>query len=121
VIGLGWMALALIEDLAGTSGLVVGGHLALRFTIVDNVLHWAVGLAGLAAFWSGRAASRRYDGVVGILAVALAALGLVARSPMGTVLGFPGKLPVAYVGVYLVTAFIGLYTGFASRPVRSHA
>src|SRR5258708_5438851 len=68
----------------------------------------AIGLAGLAAFASGRAASRMYAQVFGAVLAVVAVLGIVVSNPLGL-------LPIGGYDVFLHagSALVLLYVGFA--------
>jgi hypothetical protein len=119
VFGTAYLALALIEDVAARGrGIRWGGHAVLRLTPELNVIHWAVGIVVLASYFAGEAAARTVARVVGLAFLVIAVAGMVARSFMGKLLGFPLKLPVAYNVIHFFTAVITLSVGFTANRSR---
>jgi hypothetical protein len=82
---------------------------------LHNVVHLAVGLAGLGAYFSGVAMSRTFAQAVGIVYALIAVLGII----VGNSLGF---LPIGGldIGLHAITAAVLLYVGFAA-PARAEA
>ena len=123
VFGIAYVAVSVLEvilALAGTS-LTVGGALILKFTLIQNLVHWAVGLAVLGSFFAGEAAAKMVARVVGIVFVLVTLLGFVAIDFTGRLLGFNGPLPWSYNIVHLATAALALFAGFAAARAYGQA
>jgi hypothetical protein len=106
-----------VYALVGLAGFAVTGFggtgtlLTFNLSVLDNVIHLVIGLAGLAAYAVGHAAARRFCQVVGIVVGLLALLGIVVSNPLGV-------MPVGGSDVVLhgVTGLVLLYVGFAGSP-----
>ncbi|MEA2684264.1 MAG: hypothetical protein QOK05_2592 [Chloroflexota bacterium] len=77
---------------------------------LHNVVHLAIGAAGLAAYAAGPAMARTFCQVVGGVLALVAVLGIVVSNPLGI-------LPIGGFDVVLhvATALVLLYLGFAAR------
>ncbi len=77
-------------------------------SVLHNIVHLVIGVAGLAAFASGPAASRMYAQVFGVVLGVVAVLGIVVANPLGLV-------PIGGYDVFLhgASALVLLYVGFA--------
>lgn len=77
---------------------------------LHNVVHLAIGAAGLAAYVAGPALARTFCQVVGGVLAVVAVLGIVVTNPLGI-------LPIGGFDVVLhaATALVLLYLGFAAR------
>ena len=117
VFGITYIAVALIEDILGSSGLSIGGTLVLKVTPQQNAIHWAVGLVVLISALIGELAATWVARIVGVVFVAITVWGFVARDSLGSLLGFKGPLPWSYNIVHLVTAAAALFAGFAASRV----
>lgn len=116
IFGIAYLAVALLEVLfARGIGLRIGGSLILKFEIIQNLVHWAIGLLVLWSFFSGEATARAVARVVGIVLVALAIWGFIDRGSLGEILGYGRALPQAYNWIHLITGAAALFAGFASR------
>ena len=51
--GIAYLAVAVLEDAFGRSGLTIGGAVILQVQLVQNLIHWIVGLAVLGSFFAG--------------------------------------------------------------------
>jgi hypothetical protein len=78
-------------------------------SVLHNVVHLAIGAAGLAAFAAGPAASRMFAQVFGAVLGAVAVLGIIVANPLGL-------LPIggADVVLHAASALVLLYVGFAA-------
>lgn len=119
VFGIAYIAVALLEDILGSKGLVLGGQTILKVTLVQNAIHWVVGLTVLGSFFAGDAIARLVARSVGIVFVLVTALGFIARGTTGNLLGFHGPLPWTYNVVHLATAAAALFAGFAAEKAYS--
>jgi hypothetical protein len=100
--------------LAGLTGFAVTGFsrtgtlIVFDLSVLHNVVHLAIGAAGLSAFASGPAVSRMFAKVLGLLLGALAVVGIVVANPLGL-------LPIGGADIVLhgASALVLLYVGFA--------
>ena len=99
VFGIAYVAVAVIEDLLGGMGLKIGGTTILQVTLVQNLIHW----------------------VVGIVFVVVTILGFFVEPLTGQLLGFPSGLPLSYNIVHLLTAAAALFAGFAATRAYGRA
>jgi hypothetical protein len=53
VFGIAYLAVAVLEVAFGGGGLKIGGTTILRIQLVQNIIHWIVGLAVLGSFFAG--------------------------------------------------------------------
>lgn len=103
-----------VYTLTGLVGFAVTGFsgngtlIIFDLSVLHNIVHLVIGLAGLAAFASGPAASRMYAQVFGVVLGAVAVLGIVVSNPLGL-------LPIGGSDVFLHagSALVLLYVGFA--------
>jgi predicted permease len=121
VFGIAYLAVAVLEDLFGSSGLKLGGTTILQVTLIQNIIHWAVGVAVLGSFFAGENAAKLVARVVGGVFVVVTLLGLLVEPLTGQLLGFPEALPVSYNIVHLVTAAAALFAGFAAQRAYGQA
>jgi hypothetical protein len=106
-----------VYALVGLAGFAVTGFggtgtlLTFNLSVLDNIIHLVIGVAGLAAYALGHAAARRFCQAGGIVAGLMALLGVVVSNLLGV-------LPVGGTDVVLhgVTALVLLYVGFAGSP-----
>lgn len=138
IFGIAYVAVALLEDILGKKGWTVGGPaeagvslaglthaqemhamemmhgtIILRVTAVQNVIHWAVGVAVLGSFFAGEVASKMVARIIGVVFVVVSLLGLFARTFTGKLFGFHAPLPWSYEFIHIVTAVFALIAGFA--------
>ncbi|MGH9198347.1 MAG: hypothetical protein ACRD1T_21760, partial [Acidimicrobiia bacterium] len=73
--GIAYTAVALLEVILGSGGLKVGGQTILMVTVLQNAIHWLVGIAVLGSFFAGETAARNVARVVGIVFVVVTLLG----------------------------------------------
>jgi len=103
-----------VYGLTGLVGFAVTGFsgsgtlIIFDLSVLHNIVHLAIGVAGLAAFASGPAASRMFAQVVGVVLAAVAVLGIVIANPLGL---FP--IGGADILLHGVSALVLLYVGFA--------
>jgi hypothetical protein len=121
VFGIAYLAVAVLEVAFGSSGLSVGGVLILQLQLVQNVIHWVVGLAVLGSFFAGENWAKLVARAVGIVFVLVTLLGLFVEPLTGQLLGFPGALPASYNVVHLLTAAAALFAGFAAQRAYGQA
>lgn len=114
VFGIAYLAVAVLEDILGSAGLKIGGATILQVTVVQNAIHWVVGLAVLGSFFAGERIAKLVARAVGIVFVVVTVLGLLVEPLTGQLLGFPGGLPLSYNVVHLLTAAAALFAGFAA-------
>jgi hypothetical protein len=116
VFGIAYVAVALIEDIAGSGkGVMLGSRTLLRLAATQNVIHWVVGVAVLGSFFAGERAARMVARVVGIVFVVVTVVGFAARTWTGKTLGYHGPLPMSYNVIHAVTAILALFAGFAAE------
>lgn len=120
IFGIAHLAVALLEVVLGSDGLVIGDVASTNGVIllvepVNNGIHWLTGLVLLGSSLSGEAAARAVARVVGVAFLALTVAGLIAGEPTMGLLGYEGApaVPISYTIVHAVTAAGGLYAGFA--------
>jgi hypothetical protein len=115
VFGIAYLAVAALEVALGSGGLVIGGTVILQIQLVQNAIHWIVGLAVLGSFFAGERWAKLVARVVGAVFVLVTLLGLFVEPMTGQLLGFPGALPASYNVVHLLTAGAALFAGFAAQ------
>jgi Domain of unknown function (DUF4383) len=115
VFGIAYLAVAVLELALGSNGLVIGGVVILQAQLVQNAIHWIVGLAVLGSFFAGENVAKMVARAVGIVFVLVTLLGLFLEPMTGQLLGFPGALPASYNVVHLLTAAAALFAGFAAQ------
>lgn len=114
IFGITYVAVALIELILGSEGLVIGDTTILKVTGLQNAVHWLVGVGVLASYAAGEVAAKMTARIVGVVFVLLTVLGLVARDLTGDILGFPDGLPWSYNIVHALSAAAALFAGFAA-------
>ena len=114
VFGIAYIAVALLEDILGSGGLKIGGAVILQVTLLQNLIHWVVGLAVLGSFFAGTAVAKLVARVVGVVFVLVSLLGIAVEPFTGKLLGFSGSLPWSYNIVHIATAAAALFAGFAA-------
>lgn len=115
VFGIAYLAVAVLEVLLGSTGLSIGGTVILQVQLVQNAIHWIVGLAVLGSFFAGENWAKLVARAVGIVFVVVTLLGLFVEPLTGQLLGFSGALPASYNVVHLLTAAAALFAGFAAQ------
>jgi hypothetical protein len=115
IFGIAYVGVALLEVILGSGGLRIGGTTILKVTVVQNLIHWAVGIVVLGSYFAGEVAAKMVARVIGIVFVLVTLLGVVARDFTGELLGFDGPLPWSYNVVHLITAAVALFAGFAAE------
>jgi hypothetical protein len=121
VFGIAYLAVAVLELVFGSNGLVIGGTVILQVQLVQNAIHWIVGLAVLGSFFAGENVAKLVARAVGIVFVLVTLLGLFVEPLTGQLLGFPGALPASYNVVHLLTAAAALFAGFAAQRAYGQA
>jgi hypothetical protein len=115
VFGIAYLAVAVLEVILGSGGLKIGGTTILQATLVQNLIHWVVGLAVLGSFFAGESVAKLVARAVGVVFVVVTLLGLFVEPLTGQLLGFPDGLPLSYNLVHLLTAAAALFAGFAAQ------
>ena len=115
VFGIAYLAVAILEVALGSAGLKIGDTIILQVQLVQNVIHWVVGLAVLGSFFAGENVAKLVARAVGVVFVLVALLGLFVEPLTGQLLGFPGALPASYNVVHVLTAAAALFAGFAAQ------
>ena len=115
VFGIAYLAVAVLEVALGSNGLKIGGTTILQIQLVQNLIHWVVGLAVLGSFFAGENTAKLVARAVGVVFVVVALLGLFVEPLTGQLLGFSGALPMSYNVVHVLTAAAALFAGFAAQ------
>lgn len=110
IFGIVYLSVALIEVITRDALEPV-----LRFTGIQNAVHWAVGAVVLLSSFGSESTAKLVARVIGVVFVALTAYGFIAPDTVGDLLGFEGDLPVSYHLIHALTALAALYAGFATR------
>jgi hypothetical protein len=97
-----------VTGIAGSGTLIV-----FPVSPLHNVVHLAIGLAGLAAYFGGPALARTYCQVTGVVLAVVALLGVIVSNPLGI-------LPIGGldIGLHVASALVLMYVGFAGRDDR---
>jgi hypothetical protein len=117
VFGLTYLAVAVTEVVllaAGTS-FRLGSMTILEFALLQNIIHWTVGLVVFGSFFAGEYWAKFVARIVGIVFVLVSLLGLFLADFTGQLLGFDGALPISYTIVHILTAAAALTAGFVQR------
>jgi hypothetical protein len=121
VFGIAYLGVAILEDAFGSGGLSLGGVVVLQVQLVQNAIHWIVGLAVLGSFFAGEDWAKLVARAVGVVFVVVTLVGLFVEPLTGQLLGFPGALPASYNIVHLMTAAAALFAGFAAQRAYGRA
>src|SRR5919202_5480826 len=121
VFGIAYLAVAVVEVALGSNGLKIGDTTILQVQLVQNLIHWLVGLAVLGSFFAGENTAKLVARAVGIVFVLVSLLGLFIEPLTGQLLGFPDALPMSYNIVHLLTAAAALFAGFAAQRAYGQA
>jgi hypothetical protein len=121
VFGIAYLGVALLEVVFGSNGLKLGDTTILQITLVQNAIHWLVGIAVLGSFFMGETVAKVVARAVGIVFVLVALLGIVVEPLTGQLLGFPMGLPLSYNVVHILTAAAALFAGFAAQRAYGQA
>jgi hypothetical protein len=121
VFGIAYLGVAILEVALGNAGLMIGGMVILQVQLVQNLVHWVVGLAVLGSFFAGENSAKIVARAVGAVFVVVTLLGLFVEPLTGQLLGFPGALPASYNVVHLLTAAAALFAGFAAQRAYGQA
>ena len=121
VFGIAYLGVAILEVALGNAGLMIGGMVILQVQLVQNLIHWVVGLAVLGSFFAGENLAKIVARAVGVVFVVVTLLGLFVEPLTGQLLGFPGALPASYNVVHLLTAAAALFAGFAAQRAYGQA
>ena len=94
-----------VTGLAGSGTLIV-----FPVSPLHNVVHLAIGLGGLAAYFGGPVLARTFCQVAGAALAVVAVLGIVVPNPLGI-------LPIGGldIGLHVLSALVLMYVGFAGR------
>ena len=115
VFGIAYLGVAVLEVALGANGLKIGGITILQATLVQNLIHWVVGIAVLGSFFAGESMAKLVARAVGLVFVLVSVLGLFVEPLTGQLLGFPEGLPLSYNVVHVLTAAAALFAGFAAQ------
>jgi Domain of unknown function (DUF4383) len=115
VFGIAYLGVAVIEVALGSNGLKIGDTTILQVQLVQNAIHWVVGLAVLGSFFAGESTAKLVARAVGIVFVLVSILGIFVEPLTGQLLGFSGALPLSYNIVHVLTAAAALFAGFAAQ------
>ncbi len=121
VFGIAYLGVAILEVALGNAGLMIGGIVILQVQLVQNLIHWVVGLAVLGSFFAGENWAKIVARAVGVVFVVVTLLGLFVEPLTGQLLGFPGALPASYNVVHLLTAAAAMFAGFAAQRAYGQA
>ncbi|HJV04088.1 MAG TPA: DUF4383 domain-containing protein [Actinomycetota bacterium] len=119
VFGIAYIGVAILELFFPESDpLRIGDTVLLQRTLLQNIIHFAIGIVLLGSFFAGEAAARGVARILGIVFLALTIWGFAAPDSLGTFLGYDGDIPVVYNVVHAVSAVVALLAGFAGsrRP-----
>jgi uncharacterized protein DUF4383 len=119
VFGVAYIGVAILELFFPESDpLLIGDTVILERTVLQNIVHFAVGIVVLGSFFAGETAARTVARIIGVVFVALTIYGFVAPDSLGELLGYRGEIPVVYNLIHAVTAALALLAGFAGsrRP-----
>jgi hypothetical protein len=112
--GVGYLGVAILELFFPQSEpLQIGDTIILQGTILQNIVHFAVGTVMLGSFFAGETASRTMARIIGVVFLALTIYGLVAPESLGNLLGYDGGIPAIYNVIHAATAVLALFAGFA--------
>src|ERR687892_38979 len=116
VFGIAYIGVAILELFYPESDpLSIGDTVVLQRTVLQNVVHFAVGIIVLGSFFAGESAARNVARVIGVVFLALTIYGFAAPDSLGELLGYDGEIPVVYNLIHAVTAVLAPFAGFA-RP-----
>jgi Domain of unknown function (DUF4383) len=122
VFGIAYIGVAILELFyPETDPLTIGDTVVLQRTVLQNVIHFAVGIIVLGSFFAGESAARNVARVIGVVFVALTIYGFVAPDSLGEVLGYDGDIPAVYNFIHAATGVLALFAGFAGRPAPATA
>jgi hypothetical protein len=117
VFGIGYLGVAILELFYPESDpLTIGDAVIFQRTVLQNVVHFAVGILVLGSFFAGEPAARAMARVVGVVFVLLAIYGFVSPGSLGGVLAYDGDIPLVYNVIHAVTAVLALLAGFVRAP-----
>ena len=116
VFGIAYIGVAILELFYPESDpLTIGDTVILERTVLQNVVHFAVGIVVLGSFFAGEMAARNVARVIGVVFVILTIYGFAGPDSLGELLGYEGDIPVVYNIIHLATAVLALFAGFAGR------
>lgn len=116
VFGIAYIGVAILELFYPESDpLTIGDTVVLQRTVLQNVVHFAVGIVVLGSFFAGEGPARMVARVIGVVFLILTVYGFVAPDSLGELLGYDGDIPAAYNFIHAVTAVLALFAGFAGR------
>jgi hypothetical protein len=118
VFGVAYLGVAILELFYPESDpLQIGDVVILQRTVLQNVVHFAVGIVVLGSFFAGERAARNVARVIGVVFLLLTIYGLAAPDSIGNVFGYRGDMPMSYTVIHALTAVPALFAGFArQRP-----
>lgn len=115
VFGIAYLAVAVLEDVFGSTGLKLGDSTLLQLALAHNIFHWVVGLALLGAYFAGTSPARAVARAVAVLFVLATLVGLFVEPFTGNLVGFSDALPLSYNVLHMATAATALFVGFAEE------
>ena len=122
VFGIAYIGVAILELFyPETDPLAIADTVVLQRTVLQNVVHFAVGIIVLGSFFAGETAARNVARVIGVVFLALTVYGFVAPDSLGEVLGYDGDIPAVYNVIHAVTAVLALFAGFVGRRATAMA
>ena len=92
--------------------LTAGRLVILQRAVLNNLLHFVVGIVLVGAFFAGQGPARTAARIVGAVVGAVAIWGFVSPATLGSVLGYDGDVPVIYNIFHAATAVLALVAGF---------
>lgn len=114
VFGIAYIGVAILELFYPESDpLTIGDTVVLQRTVLQNVVHFAVGVLVLGSFFAGESAARTVARVIGVVFVILTIYGFVAPDSLGELFGYDGDIPAVYNFIHAVTGVLALFAGFA--------
>jgi hypothetical protein len=119
VFGVAYIGVAILElFFSETDPLQIGDTIILQRTVLQNIVHFAVGIVVLGSFFAGEGPARTVARIVGIVFLALTIYGLAAPESLGEMLGYEEGIPAIYNIIHAATAVLALFGGFAGsrRP-----
>jgi hypothetical protein len=117
VFGLAYLAVAALEIVLLATGTFVeiGNVTIFKFALLQNIIHWTVGLVVFGSFFAGEYWAKYVARIVGVVFVLVSLLGIFLPKFTGQLLGFSGNLPFSYTVVHILTAAAALTAGFVAR------
>ncbi len=122
VFGIAYLGVAILELYFPLNDpLTAGNVVVLERTLLQNSLHWVIGIVLVGSYFSGEAAARASARIIGVVLLALAIWGFVSPTSLGRVLGYDGGIPVVYNVFHAASGAVGVLAGFATTGARRRA